>query len=78
MKAKNRSRKGQTMVEYIIIVVLIAITVMSFVIYFRDAIAKWFTGATEALDDESGSDARARLEQIEGQNTGKQLEEFND
>jgi Flp pilus assembly pilin Flp len=77
VNAKKNRRKGQTMVEYIIIVVLVAITVMGFVIYFRDAIAEWFTGATEALSEESGSEARARQEEIKGQNTGKHLDSLD-
>lgn len=53
-----KSRKGQTMVEYIIIVVLIAITLLTLVGFFGKAIAKKFSGATSALDEEVGSEAQ--------------------
>ena len=51
-------RQGQTMVEYIIIVVLIAITLIVLVGFFGKAIAKKFSGATSALDEEVGSEAQ--------------------
>ena len=51
------SRKGQTMVEYIIIVVLIAITLITLFSKFGKAIGKKATGATSALDKEVGAEA---------------------
>jgi Flp pilus assembly pilin Flp len=51
------SRKGQTMVEYIIIVVLIAITLIALFSKFGKAIGKKTTGATAALDQEVGDEA---------------------
>lgn len=52
-------KKGQTMVEYIIIVVLIAITLLALVGFFGKAIAKKFSGATSALDEDVGSEAQS-------------------
>lgn len=60
-----KSRKGQTMVEYIIIVVLIAITLLALVGFFGKAIARKFSGATSAIDEEIGEDAQDEYEQIE-------------
>ncbi len=51
------SRKGQTMVEYIIIVVLIAITLIALFSKFGKAIGKKTAGATSALDQEIGDEA---------------------
>lgn len=51
-------KKGQTMVEYIIIVVLIAITLLTLVGFFGKAIAKKFSGATSALDEDVGGEAQ--------------------
>jgi len=51
------SRKGQTMVEYIIIVVLIAITLIALFSKFGKAIGKKTAGATSALDQEVGGEA---------------------
>lgn len=51
-------KKGQTMVEYIIIVVLIAITLLALVGLFGKAIAKKFSGATSALDEDVGAEAQ--------------------
>lgn len=45
------------MVEYIIIVVLIAITCLSLFMYFGKAIGKKVSGATSALDEEVGAEA---------------------
>lgn len=52
-----KSRKGQTMVEYIIIVVLIAITLIFLFTKFGKAIGKKTAGATSALDAEVGDEA---------------------
>ena len=51
------SRKGQTMVEYIIIVVLIAITLIALFSKFGKAIGKKTAGATSALDETIGGEA---------------------
>jgi len=53
----KRSRKGQTMVEYIIIVVLIAITLITLFSKFGKAIGKKAAGATSALDADIGDEA---------------------
>lgn len=60
-----KSRKGQTMVEYIIIVVLIAITLMVLFSKFSKAAGKKLAGATSALDSESGSEAASLAEEID-------------
>lgn len=71
-----KSRKGQTMVEYIIIVVLIAITLLALVGFFGKAIAKKFSGATSAIDEEVGSEAQDAYDQInDGGDTLRRLDE---
>jgi len=60
----SKSRKGQTMVEYIIIVVLIAITLLTLVGFFGKAIAKKFSGATSAIDDDVGAEAQSAYQDI--------------
>ena len=57
-------RKGQTMVEYIIIVALIAISLIAVFTYLSRAIGKKAAGATDALSSEEGSKAKAAAEQI--------------
>ena len=57
-------RKGQTMVEYIIIVALIAISLIAVFTYLSRAIGKKTAGATEALSNEEGSNARSAAESI--------------
>ena len=47
---KTRNNKGQAMVEYIIIVVLIAITLIVLFAKFGGAIGKNVAGAANALD----------------------------
>lgn len=58
------SRKsGQTMVEYIIIVVLIAISLLFLFGKFSKGIGKKIAGATSALDEEVGSEAASLAEE---------------
>ena len=67
-------RKGQTMVEYIIIVALIAISLIAVFTYLSRAIGKKTAGATEALSNEEGSKAKDAVDSID-QNTIKSLGE---
>ena len=57
-------RKGQTMVEYIIIVCLIAVSLIAVCSYLSRAIGKKAAGATEALSSEEGQKAKAAAEAI--------------
>ncbi len=70
----KRSRKGQTMLEYIIIVALIAISLIAVFTYFGKATAKKVAGATEAISDEEGQNARTAAENI-SEDTIKKLGE---
>ena len=67
-------RKGQTMVEYIIIVALIAISLIAVFTYLSRAIGKKAAGATEALSSEEGEKAKSAVEDI-NQGTIKNLGE---
>ena len=67
-------RNGQTMVEYIIIVALIAISLIAVFTYLSRAIGKKAAGATEALSDSEGASARAKVEEIQ-EDTIKKLGE---
>ena len=57
-------RKGQTMVEYIIIVALIAISLIAVFTYLSRAIGKKAAGAADALSAQEGSSAKGAVEQI--------------
>ena len=57
-------RKGQTMVEYIIVVCLIAVSLIAVFSYLSRAIGKKAAGATEALSSEEGQKAKAAAEAI--------------
>ena len=57
-------RKGQTMVEYINIVCLIAVSLIAVFSYLSRAIGKKAAGATEALSSEEGQKAKAAAEAI--------------
>ena len=67
-------RKGQTMVEYIIIVCLIAVSLIAVFTYLSRAIGKKAAGATEALSNEEGTKAKSAAESI-NEGTIKQLGE---
>ncbi len=60
---KNKSRSGQAMVEYIIIVVVIAIAALVVFGLLGDTITKKTSGAVSALDPDLGSDAQAAADQ---------------
>lgn len=68
-------RKGQTMVEYIIIVCLIAIALIAVFTYFSRAVGKKTAGATESLSASEGSSARSAAEGINQDSALKQLGE---
>ena len=67
-------RKGQTMVEYIIIVALIAISLIAVFTYLSRAIGKKAAGAAEALSEQEGSSAKGAVENI-SEDTIKQIGE---
>ena len=67
-------RKGQTMVEYIIIVCLIAVSLIAVFTYLSRAIGKKASGAASALSEEEGDKAKAAAESI-SEDSLKQLGE---
>ena len=73
-KSKRSRRNGQTMVEYIIIVALIAISLIAVFTYLSRAIGKKAAGATDALSSEEGSKAKSAADSI-SEDSIKQLGE---
>ena len=73
-KMMKALRKGQTMVEYIIIVALIAISLIAVFTYLSRAIGKKAAGATEALSSSEGASAKSAAESI-NENSIKSLGE---
>ena len=67
-------RKGQTMVEYIIIVCLIAVSLIAVFTYLSRAIGRKAAGAAEALSEQEGSNAKSAVENI-SEDTIKQIGE---
>ena len=74
MKMMKALRKGQTMVEYIIIVCLIAVSLIAVFTYLSRAIGKKAAGAAEALSEEEGDKAKSAAESI-SEDSLKQLGE---
>ena len=65
MKRRFGRRNGQTMVEYIIIVVLIAITLLVLFSRLSKATGKKIAGATSALDADVGTEAATLADEID-------------
>ncbi len=57
-KLAQKRKSGQTMVEYIIIVVLIAIALIAVFGKFGQAVSEKTAGATSAISDEHGKEAQ--------------------
>lgn len=60
----RKARKGQTMVEYIIIIAFVAIAGIAVWSYFGKATAKKVAGATEVLSATEGASAKSAAESI--------------
>lgn len=66
MNLKSKKfKKGQTMVEYIIIVTIIAISLIALFTYFSRGVGKKVAGATEAISVSEGSNAKSAVENID-------------
>ena len=61
---KKGMKKGQTMVEYIIIVALIAIALIGVFTYLSRGIGEKASGATKALSDDEGKKAESAYKEI--------------
>ena len=70
----KKLRKGQTMVEYIIIVCLIAISLIAVFSYLSRAIGRKAAGAAGALSEQEGESAKSEVEEI-GEEKLKELGE---
>ena len=57
-------RKAQTMVEYIIIVCLIAVSLIAVFTYLSRAIGRKTAGAESALSEQEGASAQSAVENI--------------
>ena len=62
---KRTFRKGQTMVEYIIIVALIAISLIAVFTYFGRGVGRKVAGATEAISETEGGQAKSAVDEMD-------------
>jgi len=72
----RKLKKGQTMVEYIIIVALIAISLIAVFTYFGKATGKKVAGAAEMIDEEEGSKAKQAVNDIEDPDGPKNIKQL--
>jgi Flp pilus assembly pilin Flp len=75
MHVRNKKR-GQTMVEYIIIIALIAISLIAVFTYFGKATAKKVAGATEMIDSDLGNKAKEAVDAIDDPNSPKNIRDL--
>ncbi|MCL1888116.1 MAG: hypothetical protein FWF96_04530 [Kiritimatiellaeota bacterium] len=68
---KQRDNKGQAMVEYIIIVVLIAVTLIVLFTRFGRGVAGLLTGATNAISETEGQKAKEYYDDLGEDNNVK-------
>lgn len=61
---KTKFRKGQTMVEYIIIVSIIAVALIAVFSLFGKAIGRRMASATSAISTEEGNKANAAVDRM--------------
>ena len=73
---KRKSKKGQTMVEYIIIVALIAISLIAVFTYFGKATGKKVAGATQAIDGDLGDKAKSAVDSIQDPDDPKNIKDL--
>ncbi|MBR1870377.1 MAG: Flp family type IVb pilin [Kiritimatiellae bacterium] len=65
MKTKS-TKRGQTMVEYILIVALIAIALIGVVAAFSKGTGRLFSGVTSKINEDAGDEARNIADDISG------------
>jgi Flp pilus assembly pilin Flp len=75
MKTKMKRKQGQAMVEYIIIVAVVAVAALVVFGLFGDVIRKKMSGAISTLDSEIGSEAQA---DVEGNKSGDFLKNLDE
>lgn len=75
---KRKNKNGQTMVEYIIIVALIAITLIAVFTYFGKAVGKKVAGAAEAISTEEGNNAKTAVDSIEDPSTPTSIKQLGE
>jgi Flp pilus assembly pilin Flp len=68
-----KSRRGQTMVEYIIIVAVIAIGGLVLFGIFGDTLKKKMSGVISSLDEDKGSEAQSAADE----NSAEQLKSLD-
>jgi Flp pilus assembly pilin Flp len=74
MKHRFGRRNGQTMVEYIIIVVLIAVSLIVLFGKFSKAVGTKVAAATSALDKDAGGEAASEVDKLDSANRIKNLD----
>lgn len=61
---KRFMKKGQTMVEYIIIIALVAIALIAVFKFFGRGVGEKIAGATDKISSTEGANARAEYQKI--------------
>lgn len=77
MKKRNlkRNRRGQTIVEYVLIICIVVVASIGLLSIFSDTVRKKISGIVSTIDTEKGQEAQTKYSEKESKNIMKDMSE---
>ena len=77
MKTRNtkRRRRGQTIVEYVLIICIVVVASIGLLSIFSDTVRKKISGIVSTIDDEKGQEAQSEYSDKESKEILKDMSE---
>lgn len=77
MKTRNtkRRRRGQTIVEYVLIICIVIVASIGLLSIFSDTVRKKISGIVSTIDDEKGQEAQSEYNEKESKEILKDMSE---